>query len=63
MPITLNKTVPQVAQGEKATVELPLNRQPPFGAAVTIETEVAKVPGEKTSDNNKSSYPTLFAEG
>jgi hypothetical protein len=62
-PITLNKTVPTVAQGEKATVELPLNRQPPFGAAVTIETEVAKVPGEKTSDNNKSSYPTLFAEG
>jgi hypothetical protein len=62
-PITLNKTVPQVAQGEKATVELPLKRQPPFGAAVTIETEVAKVPGEKTSDNNKSSYPTLFAEG
>ena len=55
--------MPQVAQGEKATVELPLNRQPPFGAAVTIETEVAKVPGEKTSDNNKSSYPTLFAEG
>jgi hypothetical protein len=62
-PITLNKTVPQIAQGEKATVELPLNRQPPIGAAVTIETEVAKVPGEKTSDNNKSSYPTLFAEG
>jgi hypothetical protein len=61
--ITLNKTVPQIAQGEKATVELPLNRQPPFGAAVTIEVEVAKVPGEKTSDNNKSSYPTLFAEG
>ena len=62
-PITLNKTVPQIAQGEKATVELPLNRQPPVGAAVTIEVEVAKVPGEKTSDNNKSSYPTLFAEG
>jgi hypothetical protein len=62
-PITLNKTVPQVAQGEKASVELPLNRQPPLGAAVTIETDVAKVPGEKTADNNKSSYPTLFAEG
>ena len=62
-PITLNKTVPQIAQGEKATVELPLNREPPIGAAVTIETDVAKVPGEKTADNNKSSYPTLFAEG
>jgi hypothetical protein len=62
-PITLTKTVPQIAQGEKATVELPLNREPPIGAAVTIETDVAKVPGEKTADNNKSSYPTLFAEG
>jgi hypothetical protein len=61
--ITLNKTIPQIAQGEKATVELPLNRQPPFGAAVTIDVNVAKVPGEKTTDNNKSSYPTLFAEG
>jgi hypothetical protein len=35
-PITLTKTVPQIAQGEKATVELPLNRQPPVGAALTI---------------------------
>ena len=62
-PITLNKTVPQVAQGEKATVELPLNRQPPVGSPLTIDVNVAKVPGEKTVDNNKSSYPTLFAEG
>ena len=30
-PITLNKTVPQIAKGEKATVELPLNREPPLG--------------------------------
>ena len=36
---------------------------PPIGAAVTIEVEVAKVPGEKKTDNNKSSYPTLFARG
>lgn len=62
-PITLNKTVEQITPGESATVELPLNRKPPIGAALTIETNVAKVPGEKTTDNNKSSYPTLFAEG
>ena len=30
-PITLNKTVPQIAKGEKATVELPLNREPAAG--------------------------------
>ena len=54
---------PAGGPGEKTTVELPLNRQPPVGSPLTIEVNVAKVPGEKTVDNNKSSYPTLFAEG
>ncbi|WP_037497470.1 hypothetical protein [Solirubrobacter soli] len=62
-PITLNKTVPKVAKGEKATVELPLNREPPLGAVVNINVTVAKVPGEEKTDNNKSTYPTLFAQG
>jgi hypothetical protein len=61
--ITLNKTVPQVAKGEKATVELPLNREPPLGAVVNINVTVAKVPGEEKTDNNKSTYPTLFVQG
>jgi hypothetical protein len=62
-PITINKTVPQVAKGEKATVELPLNREPPLGAVVNVGVTVAAVPGEKKTDNNKSSYPTLFVQG
>ena len=62
-PITLNKTVPQIAKGEKATVELPLNREPPLGAVVNINVTVGKVPGEEKTDNNKSTYPTLFAQG
>ena len=62
-PITLNKTVPQIAKGEKATVELPLNREPPLGAVVNINVTVAKVPGEEKTDNNKSTYPTLFVQG
>jgi hypothetical protein len=61
--ITLNKTVEKVAKGEKATVELPLNRQPAVGAALTINVTVAKVPGEEKTDNNKASYPTLFDQG
>jgi hypothetical protein len=61
--ITLNKTVPQVAKGEKATVELPLNREPPLGAVVNVNVTVAKVPGEEKTDNNKSTYPTLFVQG
>jgi hypothetical protein len=61
--ITLNKTVEKIAKGEKATVELPLNRQPAVGAALTINVTVAKVPGEQKTDNNKASYPTLFDQG
>jgi hypothetical protein len=61
--ITLNKTVEKIAKGEKATVELPLNRLPAVGAALTINVTVAAVPGEKKTDNNKATYPTLFAQG
>jgi len=62
-PITINKTVQKVAKGEKATVELPLNTEPPINTAVTISVVVAAVPGETKTDNNKSSYPTLFVQG
>jgi hypothetical protein len=62
-PITLSKTVPKLAPQESATVELPLDKQPPLGAAATITTTVAKVPGEKKTDNNKSEYPALFERG
>jgi hypothetical protein len=62
-PITLSKTVPKLAPQESATVELPLDRTPPTGAAVTIRTTVAKVPGEEKTDNNRSEYPALFERG
>jgi hypothetical protein len=59
-PTTVSRTVQKVAQGEKATVTLPLNKKPPLGTALTINVSVAPVPGEKKTDNNRSSYPTLF---
>ena len=62
-PITLSKTVTKLAPQEQATVELPLDRTPPIGSAVTIRTSVAKVPGEEKLDNNRSEYPALFARG
>ncbi|MDA0162002.1 hypothetical protein OM076_17135 [Solirubrobacter ginsenosidimutans] len=62
-PITLTKTVPQITKGQKLPVELPLNREPALGAAVNVSVTVAAVPGEKKTDNNKSTYPTLFAQG
>jgi len=62
-PITLSKTVPKLAPQEQATVELPLDRTPPLGAAATIRAQVAKVPGEEKTDNNRSEYPALFERG
>jgi hypothetical protein len=62
-PITVNKTVQKIAQGEKATVTLPLNKTPPLDTALTITVNVAPVPGEKKTDNNHSSYPAIFSKG
>jgi hypothetical protein len=62
-PLTLTKTVPRATKGEKVTVTLPLNRKPPLGTTLNITVNVAAVPGEKKTDNNKSSYPSLFSQG
>jgi len=62
-PITLSKTVTKLAPQESATVELPLDRTPPIGSAVTIRTTIAKVPGEEKLDNNRSEYQALFERG
>ena len=62
-PITTSTTIPQVAAGESAQAELPLEDQPPLDTAVTIHVNVAKVPGEQKVDNNKADYPALFSRG
>ena len=62
-PLTLTKTVPRATKGEKVTVTLPLNRQPPLDTPLNISVTVAAVPGEQKTDNNKSSYPSLFDSG
>ena len=62
-PINLTKTVQKVAKGEKATVTIPLNREPPLDTIVNITATVASVPGEKTKGNNTATYPSVFAHG
>jgi hypothetical protein len=62
-PITTSDTVPKVATGESAAVELPLDEQPPLDTAVEIRVNVARVPGEEKLDNNSSRYPVLFSRG
>ncbi len=61
--MTLQKTVPKIAQGEKITVSLPLNKEPPADTALTISVNVAAVPGEEKTDNNKAAYPAIFGQG
>ena len=60
---TLTATVPKVAQGETAEARLPLDRTPPLLSAATIRVQVAPVPGERKTDNNRSEYPALFTRG
>jgi hypothetical protein len=61
--ITLTTTVPKVAQGATAEARLPLNKQPPLDSVATIQVQVAPVPGEKKTDNNRSEYNALFSRG
>jgi hypothetical protein len=60
---TLTTTVPKVAQGATAEARLPLNKQPPLDSVATIRVQVAPVPGEKKTDNNRSEYNALFSRG
>ena len=61
--LTLSETVPRAAQGETIQVELPLTKEPPIGTALNIAVNVAAVPGEEKTDNNKATYPALFDQG
>jgi hypothetical protein len=62
-PIRVTRTVDTVARGQTATASLALGQKPPTGTAVTVNVEVAKVPGEQKVDNNKASYDVLFTQG
>jgi hypothetical protein len=61
--ITLATTVPKVAQGATAEARIPLEKTPPLDTDATIRVQVAPVPGEKKTDNNRSEYPALFTRG
>ena len=57
--ITGKGTVDTLAAGESATVEIPLSQRPAAEIYV-VNVEVKPVPGEKKTDNNKSTYNVLF---
>ena len=55
---TLQETLATIAPGEISTVTIPLTPTPK--GTVTLEVEVATVPGEKVSENNVASYSVAF---
>jgi len=49
-----------LAAGESETVSIPLAETPPTGMPVTVEVEVAPVPGESEKGNNRGSFAVTF---
>jgi hypothetical protein len=60
--VTSSDTIARLVPGESATAELPLQDAPPLDTAVTIRVQVARVPGEEKTDNNRSEYPAIFVQ-
>jgi hypothetical protein len=60
-PIELEEKLPEIAAGQTKTVSVPLSSTPPAGQPVTIRVEIAAVPGEKKTDNNRGSFPAVFS--
>jgi hypothetical protein len=54
------ETIDTIAPGEIKTVTIPLDRAPPTGQNVPITVEVAPVPGEQKTDNNKQESEVIF---
>ena len=59
-PIVVQQTINAIAAGETGTASVPLAATPPTGRPVTILVEVAPVPGEKNTSNNKGSFAAVF---
>jgi hypothetical protein len=58
--IAQTKTVGQTTAGQSSTVNIPLGQTPPIGTPTTLTVSIAKVPGEKTVDNNRSTYTIIW---
>lgn len=60
-PIDLDRPITRILPGETATVTIPISPRPPAGRQVTVNVEVAPVPGEQVQDNNRASYTVTFS--
>ena len=58
--IATTKTIAQTKAHQPSTVNIPLGAAPPAGSPTTLTVAIAKVNGEKTVSNNRSSYTVIF---
>jgi CARDB len=59
-PITVERRLDAIAQGETKTVTVPLADTPPTGRPATVSVVIEAVPGEQKTDNNKGTFPVVF---
>jgi hypothetical protein len=57
---TLEGRIDSIPRGQTKSVSIPVKKTPPTGQAVPIAVEVAAVPGEKKTDNNKQTFSAIF---
>jgi hypothetical protein len=60
--IELNGTLDSIAAGETKAVKVAMDQQPPTGQNVPIAVDLAAVPGEKKTDNNKQTFSAIFTK-
>jgi hypothetical protein len=61
--IVKTKTVDLINPGQNKSVTFTDLGQVPFAQKTTVNVDVAAVPGEHNTDNNKASYPVIFSLG
>lgn len=59
----VESSIDQIAAGDTATVELPLEEAPPTDEELEAVIEVEPVPGEEETENNEATYPVVFSAG
>jgi hypothetical protein len=61
-PVTATKTIGQTKAKTDSTVNISLGTAPAAGTPTTLSVLIAKVNGEKKTDNNRSSYTVIFTK-
>jgi hypothetical protein len=61
--IVKTKTLDLINPGQTKTITFSDLGQVPFAQKTSVSVDVASVPGEHTTDNNKATYPVIFSLG